>query len=66
MNDFLVLHLLDYDEDNEILINRNNIVTICEYENINNKRKTDIATIKDEIISVTESINEIKQMLCIN
>ena len=64
MNDFLTLHL--YEEKEEILINKNHIVTICEYENIYNKRQTDIATIKDEIISVTESINEIKQMLCIN
>lgn len=64
MNDFLTLHLLD--EDTEILINKNHIVTICEYFSIQDRKVTDIATIKDEIISVNESVNEIKQMLCIN
>lgn len=66
MNDFLTLHLLC--DNTKIIINKNYIVTTCEYESKEYRRQTtDIVTIKNNIIQVKESIDEIKQqMLCSN
>lgn len=66
MNDFLTLHLLC--DNTKIIINKNYIVTMYEYESKEyRKQTTDIATIRNNIIQVKESIDEIKQqMLCLN
>lgn len=67
MNNFILLHLIDdYEYNQEILINKNNIVSIKEYCDSPNNTITEITTINGESIDVEEPLSEISKKLCIN